>query len=1032
MAYGDEGQRTDGREDGESKSLPSVPLRRLDSRGTSCRVAAHIEHEDASKTGQASSVVHHLLYSYSPRNDRCGSQQPPPKATLERTQTRWASRRQPRLSKHHHIIDIELQSLPPLALDGTSSALPSPDLPGFVLKRRAKLYSLLEADMKFSHSIQFNAVPDWSSRYISYSNLKKLIYQLEKQLNQANGASAGRKHDDAESSPLLSQSTSWSDNPDQVFAKKLEEELEKVCSFFQLKELEIYGEVDAILKDVEEFEAEHAAGEREGEGHGVRRQSLWARARQQSIFKNFQLPQPRRRRSSTMGTQRTNDSRPRDTEDIQEGEESEEEDAGEGTALTKGHAPDLRTGKWESGKNLGGSTAQHDRRTSVDQNSSAEVRRRPSMVFNDFGDDALQALYDEGITLKKRIVNLYVDVSELRSFVQLNEKGFSKVLKKYDKVLDRNLKSSWIDAHVKPAIIFQSSTMEHMSEHLSRLEQGYASIVTSGDVEAARRALRLHLREHVVWERNTVWREMIGIERKAQAANLGIRQTMLGQDTDPKKARLQGDEEDGHTTKEVQTLVGRYRCPKFLLSGTFWVLVACCAIFAVLLGVRFMDAPEQQNCLALIVFVSSLWATEAIPLFVTSLLVPFLVVILRVVRQDEKPHARLESKAAATYIFAAMWTPVIMLLLGGFTIAAALSKYNIAKMMATFVLSKAGTKPRTVLLTAMGVAMFASMWISNVAAPVLCFSIIQPILRNLPSDSDMSKALILGIALASNMGGAASPIASPQNLIALQNMEPQPGWGIWFFIALPVCIITILLIWLLLLVTFRPGRNTTIIPIRPMKDKFTGIQWFISFVTLATIVLWCVSHQLEGVFGDMGVIAIIPIALFFGTGILTKEDFNNFLWTIIILAAGGLALGKAVNSSGLLTTIAVGITQRVQGLSLYAVTCVFCALIALVATFISHTVAALIILPLVREVGLGMAEPHPNLLVMASVLMASAAMGLPTSGFPNMTAIMMEDPQTGRRYLQVRHFLTRGVPSSIMAFGVVVSVGYGCMIAVGF
>ncbi|KAK3066984.1 low-affinity phosphate transporter, partial [Teratosphaeriaceae sp. CCFEE 6253] len=422
----------------------------------------------------------------------------------------------------------------------------------------------------------------------------------------------------------------------------------------------------------------------------------------------------------------------------------------------------------------------------------------------------------------------------------------------------------------------------------------------------------------------------------------------------------------------------------------------------------------------------------AIPLFVTSLLVPFLVVVLRVVRSDTLPHHRLASKPAASYVFAAMWTPVIMLLLGGFTIAAALSKYNIAKMMATFVLSKAGTKPRTVLLTSMGVAMFASMWISNVAAPVLCFSIVQPILRNLPSDSDMSKALLLGIALASNMGGAASPIASPQNLIALQNMEPQPGWGIWFFVALPVCILTILLIWVLLLITFRPGRDTTIVPIRPMKDRFTGIQWFISLVTLATIVLWCVSHQLEGVFGDMGVIAIIPIVLFFGTGILTKEDFNNFLWTIIILAAGGLALGKAVNSSGLLTTIAVSITARVDGMGLYAVFCVFCALIAVVATFISHTVAALIILPLVREVGLGMAEPHPNLLVMGSVLMASAAMGLPTSGFPNMTAIMMEDPQTGQRYLQVRHFLTRGVPSSIMAFGVVVSVGYGAMRAVGF
>jgi phosphate transporter len=66
-----------------------------------------------------------------------------------------------------------------------------------------------------------------------------------------------------------------------------------------------------------------------------------------------------------------------------------------------------------------------------------------------------------------------------------------------------------------------------------------------------------------------------------------------------------------------------------------------------------------------------------------------------------------------------------MLLLGGFTIAAALSKYDIAKRLATFVLSKAGTRPRTVLITNMFVAAFASMWISNVAAPVLCFSLIS-------------------------------------------------------------------------------------------------------------------------------------------------------------------------------------------------------------------------------------------------------------------------------------------------------------------
>jgi len=328
--------------------------------------------------------------------------------------------------------------------------------------------------------------------------------------------------------------------------------------------------------------------------------------------------------------------------------------------------------------------------------------------------------------------------------------------------------------------------------------------------------------------------------------------------------------------------------------------------------------------------------------------------------------------------------------------------------------------------------MIASMWISNVAAPVLCLSIIQPLLRNLPSDSNFSKALVLGIALASNIGGAASPIASPQNIIALQNMQPAPSWLVWFFVALPVCIISIVLIWILLLVTFQPGKGTAIVPIRPMKDRFTGVQWFISIVTVATIVLWCVSHQLESVFGDMGVIAIIPMVLFFGTGILTKEDFNNFLWTIIILAAGGLSLGKAVSSSGLLHTIANGITQEVDGMSLYGVLVVFAGLIMVVATFISHTVAALIILPLVRQVGANMNDPHPNLLVMGSALMASAAMGLPTSGFPNMTAIMMEDPQTGQRYLRVQHFLSRGIPASVMTFAVIITIGYGLMLVVGF
>jgi phosphate transporter len=78
-----------------------------------------------------------------------------------------------------------------------------------------------------------------------------------------------------------------------------------------------------------------------------------------------------------------------------------------------------------------------------------------------------------------------------------------------------------------------------------------------------------------------------------------------------------------------------------------------------------------------------------------------------------------------------------------------------------------------------------------------------------------------------------------------------------------------------------------------------------------------------------------------------------------------------------------------------------------------------------------MKDPHPNLLVMVSALMCSAAMGLPTSSFPNMTAIMMEDTQTGKRYLRVRHLNAAGIPSSVITFLMVISLGYGLMLVMG-
>ncbi|PYH93891.1 plasma membrane phosphate transporter Pho87 [Aspergillus ellipticus CBS 707.79] len=878
------------------------------------------------------------------------------------------------------------------------------------LRRRSHRHGSGSDKMKFSHSIQFNAVPDWSAYYLAYSNLKKLIYSLEQEVHR----SAGQGRVDVESAPLLESSTL---NTNAVFQRALDAELEKICTFFQAKETEVFAEVEEVVREAEAYahQADKINVDPMSESM-IKARTLSAGSRQRPGFR--QLTSQERRRSTFSETLADDDDDDADSDDEPGPRANQLRPQSHGAESSNpdgSRTDEMRdSGLWAADSRIlgyGGSSA----------------HRAPG--DEEFSDPIVVDLYNTGLSLKKQAVAAYVSICGLKSYIQLNKTGFSKALKKYDKTLDRNMRREYVNSVVSPAYPFTDATMDRVDDHIHKVEEVYANVVTGGSIPLAKRELRLHLREHVVWERNTVWREMIGIERKAQAANVGIRRTLLGIDDDPSQARRQGDEQDGQS-KRIKTPFGVIEIPQWLCSLSLGTLLFILVVFAILLSAPIMKKPEQQNCLAMLVFVSLLWATEVIPLFVTSLLIPFLVVMLRIMKSETKPYERLGAKEATSAAFSAMWTPVIMLLLGGFTIAAALSKYDIARRMAMFVLSKAGSKPNVLLLTNMFVSMFLSMWISNVASPVLCYSIIQPLLRNLAPDSRFAKSLVLGIALAANVGGAASPIASPQNIIALQNMYPSISWGTWFFISLPVCIISILLIWILLVLTFQPGRESTV-AIRPLKDKFTGVQWFISIVTLSTIALWCGSHQLEHIFGDMGVIAIIPMVLFFGTGILNKEDFNNFLWTIIILAAGGLCLGKAVTSSGLLHTLANAIRAEVEHLSLYSVLIVFSALILVVATFISHTVAALIMLPLVRQIGLGMEDPHPNLLVMASALMCSVAMALPTSGFPNMTAIMTEVPQTGQRYLQVRHFFTRGIPASLMSFAVVVTVGYGLMYIAG-
>lgn len=873
--------------------------------------------------------------------------------------------------------------------------------------------------MKFSHSLQFNAVPEWSSKYIAYSHLKKLIYALQKEelYSSASAAGATGRAEDQESLPLIGSTGNAEDVYIARFVVALDGELKKIDKFFKSQETGLIANYNELKDDFTEFE-EDLLNNRVGSISDAVPSHI--RGRGSRRFSNPSMQQ-------------------HDHSDLEDDDIDDELEDDINLTLSRSRS--------------------RSRSIHSAPDNDDEIYQSQSRTTNNTWNDSLNSHYispvlERKITLKKRLVAIYTQLSELKSFIELNRTGFSKICKKFDKSLNTNIKQTYLDSIATKSYVFQPSTIKRIQSCITETIITYARLSQESfpfplttnennliDVELAERQLSSHLRDHVVWERNTVWKDMMNLERKAQNA------TTEHKNISSKNFRVKEIDRDGNVTiksgpsaaslpipETVQDFfkLRPYQVVKLLFPSTgFLKFSIITAVFISLLFASPFNDLLQKNCFAILVYASLLWATETIPLFVTSLLVPLLIVVLPVLK-DDKTNGPMPPVLASQFILSAMWSSVIMLLLGGFTLAAALSKYNIAKVLSTYILSSAGTNPKMILLTNMGVALFVSMWVSNVAAPVICYSIIQPLLRTLPRKSTYAKSLILGIALASNIGGMASPIASPQNIFSIGLMDPQPSWGEWFAISIPVCTVCIIGIWILLMITFPLEPSLKLLQLHPLRDPFTLKQWFVSLVSMGTIILWCLSNRLSGIFGEMGIISIIPVVIFFGTGLLSSDDFNNFMWTIVILAMGGTTLGKAVTSSGLLNTMASLIKDNIEDKPIFLIVLIFGIVILTMATFVSHTVAAMIIVPLMSEIGSNLPSgDHSRLLIMIAALLCSGAMGLPTSGFPNVTAISMID-EVGDRYLTVGTFITRGVPASLISYLFVVTLGYGLMKLIGY
>lgn len=446
-----------------------------------------------------------------------------------------------------------------------------------------------------------------------------------------------------------------------------------------------------------------------------------------------------------------------------------------------------------------------------------------------------------------------------------------------------------------------------------------------------------------------------------------------------------------------------------------WALF-CITYFAPL----FESNEPAHNCAALFVLVVSMWITEAIPFFCTAMLIPIVAVPLSVL-QDPATGAVASPVVASRVMLGHVFDHVQILVLGGLTIAKALAKANMEVIAASWLHRYTAHRPSLYLLGVMVFSCLLCSFVSNVAAPLLVLGVIQTTLWEFPSETNAPRGILLGLAMACNLGGMLSPIASPQNAVAMQVLSfHNISFATWVLMAAPVVLVGLVASWLLILWIWKPFEAVAYIPLQvtrtdanPRNKPRRGEVLFVLIVSGATVILWCLPAS--WFFGDTGIIALIPIVLFFGVGVLKKEDFNTLSWHLMFLLAGGNMLGVCARDSHMIDLIADGMKSVLEHESPYTTIVLVIVVVGLVTTFVSHTVAAMIMLPIIVKIGYLMPESAANggwsatpaSLVFLSVMMCSGAMAFPISSFPNVNSLLAED-ELGVPYLKARDFLFLG------------------------
>lgn len=428
----------------------------------------------------------------------------------------------------------------------------------------------------------------------------------------------------------------------------------------------------------------------------------------------------------------------------------------------------------------------------------------------------------------------------------------------------------------------------------------------------------------------------------------------------------------------------------------------------------------QQRVVAIFALAAILWITEPIPIYATSLLV---TVLLLGMVSDASLLPLRQGVGAPGFgtllryqaIMATFASPIVMLFLGGFFLALAAAKYRLDLNLARVLLKPFGQDPRFVLMGMMGITALFSMFISNTATTALVLALLAPILGAMREGDRGRTAFALAVPFSANVGGIGTIIGTPPNAIATRYLRGDAalGFGEWMAFAVPFVLILLVFVWYLLLKAFPV--QTERIELEIGGAFATDWRALTVYATFAVTVLLWLTDGLHGL--NAYVVAMLPVAVFSATAIVARQDLAEIRWDILWLIAGGIALGLALEETGLAVNLVASIPfaafpplLTVAGLAL---------LTTLMSNFMSNTATANLLLPIVAALGATVPElagvSGSRFVILAVTFSASLSMVLPISTPPNALAY-------GSGYFTTRDMARMGI--LIGAVGLALAYAY--------